>query len=57
MEAETVLVKQLCYIQTKMYSLYRKMTIYIIYKFLGSILKLCYIHNLDSNSIKADDCL
>ena len=28
MEAETVLVKQPRYIQTKMYSLYRKMTIY-----------------------------
>ena len=27
-KAETVLAKQLCYIQTKMYISYRKMTIY-----------------------------
>ena len=38
----TVLLKQLCYIQTKMYSLYRKMTI------LGSIIEPCYIPNEQS---------
>ena len=46
--AWTVLVKQPCYIQTKMYRLYWKMTIYghffnIIYTFLGSIFELYYI--------------
>ena len=46
----TVLVKQPCYIQTKMYRLYWKMTIYgpfynIIYTFLGSIFEPCYIQN------------
>ena len=40
---ETLLVKQPWYIQTKMYRLYRKMTIYIIYTFLGSIFKPFYI--------------
>ena len=42
-KAETMFFKQLCYIQTKMYRLYRKMT---IYTFLGSIFKSCYIQNL-----------
>ena len=38
-KAESVLVKQLYYIQTYMYRLYRKMT---IQTFLGSIFNLCF---------------
>ena len=46
----TMLVKQPCYIHTKMFRLYRKMTIYghffyVIYTFLWSFFKLCFIQN------------
>ena len=49
-KTETVLVKQLCHIQTKIHRLYRKMTIYglfvyTIYTFSESIFKPCYIQN------------
>ena len=47
-KAGAVLVKQPCYITTKMYRLYRKMTI-----FFGSIFKQCYIQNhVVMNSVK-----
>ena len=64
-KVETLLVKQLCYIQTKMYRLYRKwplMAIFLytlIYTFLGSIFKPCYIQNcvLMNSVIKRFTCI
>ena len=61
-KAETVLVKQLCYIQTKMHRFYRKITIYghfsiiIICTFLGSIFKLCYT-KLNNHAISKQKCI